>query len=401
MHQIMKKIRVTRALIISFVLAFVFISLFQNSRYDLRRESDIEVFDGVIASDVGDLSCKDINIYNSRNLGVAHLIDMDGSVLHSWSANKGSWLHIEMSDKGDLFVNVKDEVLMKLDWDSNIIWENSSRFHHDIDIAENGDIYSLTRGRLDVPYQSTTIPILNDYIVILSPDGTVKKSVSVFKLFGDRLPKEVFDEIVKYLEEHPDERNDGFLSGKGKPFDLFHANSLEITKKDIEGISKRGNVLVSLRALNLIVIIDLEQEEVVWTWGEGFLSKQHHPTVLDNGNILIFDNEGNNGYSRVVEINPLSLEAEWVYQTTPPENFYSRLRGGNQRLPNGNTLITESDKGHVFELTKEGNIVWEFWNPVFDEETNERAPIYRMMRLDTQAVRKLPIAQQVCENSSS
>ncbi|MCH7951741.1 aryl-sulfate sulfotransferase [Patescibacteria group bacterium] len=397
----MKKIRVSKALIISFVWAFVFISLFQKSRYDLRRESDIEFFDGDIASDVGTLSCKDINIYNSRNLGLAHLIDMDGNVLHSWSANKGPWLHIEMSDKGDLFVNVKDEVLMKLDWDSNIIWENSSRFHHDIDIAENGDIYSLTRGRLDVPYQSTTIPILNDYIVILSPDGTIKKSVSVFKLFGDRIPKEVFDEIVEYLEEHPDERNDGFMIGKGKPFDLFHANSLEITTKDIEGVSKRGNVLVSLRALNLIVIIDLEQEEVVWTWGEGFLSKQHHPTVLDNGNILIFDNEGNNGYSRVVEINPLSLEAEWVYQTTPPENFYSRLRGGNQRLPNGNTLITESDKGHVFELTKEGETVWEFWNPAFDEETNERAPIYRMMRLDTQVVRKLPIAQQVCENSSS
>ncbi len=34
-----------------------------------------------------------------------------------------------------------------------------------------------------------------------------------------------------------------------------------------------------------------------------------------------------------------------------------------QRLPNGNTLITESSGGRIFEVTRDGEIVWEFFNP--------------------------------------
>jgi hypothetical protein len=55
--------------------------------------------------------------------------------------------------------------------------------------------------------------------------------------------------------------------------------------------------------------------------------------------------------------------------------------GGNQRLANGNTLITESDKGHVFEITKEGKVVWEFYNPNIKSEDKERESIYRMTRI--------------------
>ena len=55
--------------------------------------------------------------------------------------------------------------------------------------------------------------------------------------------------------------------------------------------------------------------------------------------------------------------------------------GGNQRLPNGNTLITESCSGRVFEITKDGRIVWEFYNPNIKTETQERETIYRMTRI--------------------
>ena len=34
-----------------------------------------------------------------------------------------------------------------------------------------------------------------------------------------------------------------------------------------------------------------------------------------------------------------------------------------QRLPNGNTLITEGSDGRVFEVTPEHEIVWEFISP--------------------------------------
>ena len=43
--------------------------------------------------------------------------------------------------------------------------------------------------------------------------------------------------------------------------------------------------------------------------------------------------------------------------------FYSRYISGQERQPNGNTLITESEAGRAVEITPEGQIVWQFHNP--------------------------------------
>ena len=62
----------------------------------------------------------------------------------------------------------------------------------------------------------------------------------------------------------------------------------------------------------------------------------------------------------------------------PKDDFFSKSRGSVQRLPNGNTLITESDKGYVFEVTPKKEIVWRFANP--DIEDGIRQAIWRMTR---------------------
>ena len=53
-----------------------------------------------------------------------------------------------------------------------------------------------------------------------------------------------------------------------------------------------------------------------------------------------------------------------VWSYTNPSTFYSNHLSGAQRLPNGNTLITEGTSGHLFEVTPEGEVVWEYINPV-------------------------------------
>jgi outer membrane protein assembly factor BamB len=100
--------------------------------------------------------------------------------------------------------------------------------------------------------------------------------------------------------------------------------------------------------------------------------------VLENGNILLFDN----GFeqSRILEIDPQTNHIVWSYG--PNGSFFSETRGSNQRLPNGNTLITESDSGYVFEVTQTGETVWKFANPIVDEDTSEREAIWRMKRFD-------------------
>ena len=45
--------------------------------------------------------------------------------------------------------------------------------------------------------------------------------------------------------------------------------------------------------------------------------------------------------------------------------FYSSYISSAQRLPNGNTLITEGSDGRLIEVTPEHEIVWEYINPYF------------------------------------
>jgi hypothetical protein len=78
----------------------------------------------------------------------------------------------------------------------------------------------------------------------------------------------------------------------------------------------------------------------------------------------------------VLEIDPVTFQRVWAY--APPDGFFATNISGAQRLPNGNTLITEGPSGRVFEVTAAGTIVWEFVNP---DRGQGRAAIYRAYRL--------------------
>jgi hypothetical protein len=69
----------------------------------------------------------------------------------------------------------------------------------------------------------------------------------------------------------------------------------------------------------------------------------------------------------------------WQYEAEPREAFFSAWRGSAQRLANGNTLIAESETGRAFEVTRAGEIVWEFWNPEIADGKRKR--VYRFRRV--------------------
>jgi hypothetical protein len=130
-----------------------------------------------------------------------------------------------------------------------------------------------------------------------------------------------------------------------------------------------------------VAVIDWETRKLVWAWGRGELSGPHDATVLPSGNIMIFDNGLGRDWSRVVEVDPRSGKIVWEYGGPGEGSFYTRTRGANQRLGNGNTLIVESAKARAFEITPEGEIVWEFINFNLSEE-REPSMIVRMRRYE-------------------
>ncbi len=111
-----------------------------------------------------------------------------------------------------------------------------------------------------------------------------------------------------------------------------------------------------------MAVVNPRDKRVEWALS-GLWQAQHEPVLLPNGRLLVFDNLGVAGASRVLEFDPLTQKVEWQYAGTPDAPFASWKLGAAQRLPNGNTLITESTAGRAFEVTREGRIVWEFLNP--------------------------------------
>jgi hypothetical protein len=167
--------------------------------------------------------------------------------------------------------------------------------------------------------------------------------------------------------------------------DLIHANSVE--RMPYPELAQRGtpygvnHVLVCLRSQDLLVVVDWPERRIVWAWGAGELSGPHDANWLPNGNILAFDNGLGRDWSRVIEIDPVTRKIVWQYHAPEPTDLYTKTQGTNQRLANGNTLITDSDSGRVFEVTAQGKVVWEFRNFNLTEK-REPSVIPRLRRLE-------------------
>jgi len=92
-------------------------------------------------------------------------------------------------------------------------------------------------------------------------------------------------------------------------------------------------------------------------------SRQHDATLLDNGNLLVFDNGERSAGSRAVELDPGTREVRWQYPAAGAPPLFSERFGTAQRLANGNTLITFSELGSALEVAPDHRVVWRFDSP--------------------------------------
>jgi hypothetical protein len=157
-----------------------------------------------------------------------------------------------------------------------------------------------------------------------------------------------------------------------------------------------GDVLVSFRAISTVARIDRATGDFVWRLGSPMIEQQHDPSLLENGNVLIFSNGTHRRqplvFSNVIEVEPEAGEVVWDYRDpTSIGAFFSTYISGAQRLPNGNTLICEGVPGRIFEVTPDREIVWEYINPHFSDVmafgTNNA--VFRAFRYGPEAFPKL------------
>ena len=328
-----------------------------------------------------------LNLLTSGHGQVTQLMDMRGQILHEWTADfwdiwpefpvarkkTGTqyFRHVHLFDNGDLLAIYEGMGVVKLDARSRVLWANPCRAHHDLEVQPDGRIFTLTREAHLVPRVDPVLPVLEDYITILDPDGGIVRRISVL---------ECFENAPRFAGAW----RDTWKANTEAEGDMFHTNAVRVLDGSLAGLGDAfaaGNLLLSSHTQSALFVVDPDRQEVVWLHRGGF-SRQHDPRVLADGHLLLFDNRGLHTRSRVLELVPPTMEVVWEYSGTDQAPFYSHTCGLAQRLPNGNTLVTESDNGRVFEVTSDHEIVWEYYNPHRAGEHDEFiATVVEMVRV--------------------
>lgn len=348
-----------------------------------------------------------LTLYKSRPAPEAHLVDLDGRVVHTWRAppldvtdwrslvsrvyrrgSKMSWDHVEVQPGGDLLGIVKDRHIERISWDSQLVWRARIPAHHDLDVMPDGRVLTLTQRMTEIETGSGPLAIVDNGIAVLSPDGQLVREISLASILADRIPSERVASIRAGESGESDASAKKLLGLR----DVFHANSIELLRHDVPGLGKAGDALISIRELDLVAVLDLERLTLGWEWGPGELQRQHHPSLLPNGNVLIYDNGASRGWTRIAEVEPATGEVVWQYTAAPPEAFFSETRGSVQWLPGDRFLVADSNSGRAFEIDRQGRVLWEFFNPDIDPFKRKRGSFYRIERLTPERVATLPLS---------
>lgn len=325
------------------------------------------------------------NLYTNRYACSAVLMDNRGKELRRWERpDDRSWSNLQVLPDGDLLIigqESSDEntgaidehrYLLRLAFDGEERWQTKVNAHHDCEVTPDGQVAVLSFRRRPHPNGEEGLQLREDTVELLDLDGKRLEERSLYEILQSN------PELLEIQDVAPSEK-DGL-----RYVDLIHANSVEFLVQP-EGVPKNelfapGNVLVSTRHQDAVIIFNWETSELVWAWGRGEILGPHDATLLDNGHFLIFDNGLGRGWSRVIELDPTTKEIVWEYRAKPQESFYTASRGSNQRLANGNTLVAESDSARAFEVTPQGKLVWAWINPERNAN-NKLVTIVRMKRL--------------------
>ena len=335
-----------------------------------------------------------------KNLS-AKIIDLEGNTLQKWNldwfelwpdpqhlpksivpkAKPGTNVHgAVVMENGDLVFNFESMGLVRLDRNNEVVWRLPYLTHHSIHQHDDGNLWISGR-----KYHTEEIdrlpnlipPFFEETIVEVSPEGKLLREWYV----ADILRKNNYGGLSFLGTLNNDNttiQGEDRLLGRT---DIFHMNDVETfpTKLD-PGFFQPGDVMVSLRNINTVFVFNVETEKIKYM-STGQVVRQHDPDFIDGDTISIFDNNNARAPKRKSKITIVSAKdnSHQVYfDGTKDNEFYTRVMGKHQWLPNGNLLITESMTGRGLEINPQGEVVWEYINYIEPSMTGIVTEVQRL-----------------------
>ncbi|MGH6904341.1 MAG: arylsulfotransferase family protein [Geminicoccaceae bacterium] len=319
------------------------------------------------------------------------LVDMAGHVVHRWRADlfriwpdpvhvfpeenipagpfnfhtQGMWL----SPDGSVVVNFAEIGTVKMDHCGRVQWKIDRMTHHSVTANPDGSFWIPAKGDVRKVPDDLLLPGVSeeelmesqgwyeDRLLLVGADGTIKKEISVLQaLFEGGFEHGLFDVSL--------------ISAS----DPTHVNGIEVVTpalaRKIAGV-RAGDLLISIRQMHMLAILDRDTRRIKWHH-IGPWVRQHDPDITAQGTIEVFDNGalelslGRVPGSRLISLDPATGRTSTIYPRRSQDSFHTEIMGTHQLLANGNRLITESLAGRVFEVDRQGNIVWEYVKPYDD-----------------------------------
>jgi hypothetical protein len=323
------------------------------------------------------------------------LVNMEGRILRDWPVEfEKIWpnpAHIypaehvpdfrfgfqtfgfEAAPDGSVVTVVENLGLVKLDRCGKVMWTLDKRVHHNITHLGDGtywvgahrdsrevdlaldwpgrDPWTRKAPEFDASYE--------DLLLHVSGEGKVLREISVLKALLKGVPWHLLHAVAAEFEP---------------PSDPTHLNDVEIVTPALAARvpgANAGDLLVSIRNLNMLAIISLETGDLVW-YQVGPWVRQHDPDIEADGRISVFDNHDHMGWdynkefggSQVMLLDPKTGASEITWPKSDAVFFYTRFMGAHEAQPNGNMLITESAYGRVLEMAPDGALVWQYVQPI-------------------------------------
>ena len=345
-----------------------------------------------------------VTIFGSFFNYYSAVIDRNGNEI--WNSGIEDLVFYNTNDEGDLFGcyldNSSDNNLPGVEFDigNDFIWEepNDEFLHHDMIQLPNGNYMGIVS-----VIEIGPIPV-GSWTSLFQGLGYIADGVTLeFPWVGDKIvewdkdTKEVvwsWNTFDYYdMQDYDDIGGTWDQAYINQQYDWTHINAIAFNEET-------NSVYISVRHLSRITSIDYSSGNIIWNMGHEFpsgevdfghdlgFSFQHSLQVLNNGNIVIFDN-GNlseiflgtdEPTSRAIEIeiNDVLEDATTVWEYVLPSNLFGFASGNAEKLDNGNYLITTVGGGGTsLEVNTNGEIVWE-------ADLNLTLPngaVYRAMRI--------------------
>ncbi len=306
------------------------------------------------------------------------LIDMNGNVVHAWRVEPYFNKRSRLLPNGNLVTVGNNRRIVEYDWDGNIVWTHEGIGSvNDMRVLANGNRLLVAHDPMPAEFQQQVIDQAATQWWGARNRGSEEAQQSA-DLYEVNAEGEVVWEWHAY--NHLDLNRWSPATPEG---DWLHVNSMAPIPENKwydagDERFKPGNILLNARNINTMYIIDKNSKQVVWEGTHNYnggMSHSHEPEMIEKGrpgagNIILFDNglfttnRVHTGQTYIVELNPVTRDVVWVYETEGYANikFFSKTMGSQKRLPNGNTFIAEDNTGRLFQVKPDKSIVWEYVN---------------------------------------